>query len=72
VLEAEFILLEPLSPSRRIFISSHSLPPLWFTVSVLQRAAKASGACGGESAENAGVLDLSSEEPNMNDARNCV
>jgi hypothetical protein len=28
VLEAVFILLEPLSPSRRIFIGSHSLPPL--------------------------------------------
>jgi hypothetical protein len=27
VLEAVFILLEPLSPSRRIFIGSHSLPP---------------------------------------------
>jgi hypothetical protein len=37
VLEAVFILLEPPSPSRRIFISSHSLPPLWFAVSVLQR-----------------------------------
>jgi hypothetical protein len=36
VLEAEFILLEPLSPPRRIFIGSHSLPPLWFAVSVLQ------------------------------------
>jgi hypothetical protein len=35
-LEAEFILLEPLSPLRRIFIGSHSLPPLWFVVSVLQ------------------------------------
>jgi hypothetical protein len=36
VLEAVFILLEFLSPSRRIFIGSHSLPPLWFAVSVLQ------------------------------------
>jgi hypothetical protein len=35
VLEAVFILLEPSSPSRRIFIGSHSLPPLWFAVSVL-------------------------------------
>jgi hypothetical protein len=35
VLEALFILLEFLSPSRRIFIGSHSLPPLWFAVSVL-------------------------------------
>jgi hypothetical protein len=34
-LEAVFILLEPLSPSRRIFIGSHSLPPIWFAVSVL-------------------------------------
>jgi hypothetical protein len=36
VLEVVFILLEFLSPSRRIFIGSHSLPPLWFAVSVLQ------------------------------------
>jgi hypothetical protein len=36
VLEAVFILLEFPSPSRRNFIGSHSLPPLWFTVSVLQ------------------------------------
>jgi hypothetical protein len=37
VLEAVFILLESPSPSRRIFIGSHSLPPpLWFAVSVLQ------------------------------------
>jgi hypothetical protein len=35
-LEAVFILLEFPSPSRRIFIGSHSLPPLWFAVSVLQ------------------------------------
>jgi hypothetical protein len=35
VLEALFVLLEFLSPSRRIFIGSHSLPPLWFVVSVL-------------------------------------
>jgi hypothetical protein len=34
--EVVFILLESLSPSRRIFIGSHSLPPLWFVVSVLQ------------------------------------
>jgi hypothetical protein len=27
VLEAVFVLLEPPSPSRRIFIGSHSLPP---------------------------------------------
>jgi hypothetical protein len=27
VLEAVFVLLESLSPSRRIFIGSHSLPP---------------------------------------------
>jgi hypothetical protein len=31
-----FILLEFPSPSRRIFIGSHSLPPLWFAVSVLR------------------------------------
>jgi hypothetical protein len=36
VLEAVFILLEFPSPSRRIFIGSHSLHPLWFAVSVLQ------------------------------------
>jgi hypothetical protein len=36
------------------------------------RAAKASGANGGSGGENAGIVDLSSEEPNMNDARNCV
>jgi hypothetical protein len=35
-LEVVFILLEALSPSRRIFIGSHSLSPLWFVVSVLQ------------------------------------
>jgi hypothetical protein len=38
VLEAVFILFESSSPSRKIFIGSHSLPPLWFTVSVLHRA----------------------------------
>jgi hypothetical protein len=36
VLKAMFILLEFPSRSRRIFIGSHSLPPLWFAVSVLQ------------------------------------
>jgi hypothetical protein len=36
VLETAFILLESPSPSRRIFIGSHSLPPLWFAVSILQ------------------------------------
>jgi hypothetical protein len=36
VLEAVFVLLESPSPYRRIFIGSHSLPPLWFAVSVLQ------------------------------------
>jgi hypothetical protein len=35
-----FVLLEFSSPSRRIFIGSHSLPPLWFAVSVLQFRAK--------------------------------
>jgi hypothetical protein len=35
VLEVVFVLLESSSPSRRIFIGSHSLPPLWFAVSVL-------------------------------------
>jgi hypothetical protein len=37
-LEAVFVLLESLSPSRRIFIGSHSLPPLWFAVSVTTHA----------------------------------
>jgi hypothetical protein len=38
VLEVLFILLEFPSPSRRIFIGSHSPPPLfWFAVSVLHR-----------------------------------
>jgi hypothetical protein len=36
VLEAVFVLLESPSPSRRIFIGSHSLPSLWLSVSVLQ------------------------------------
>jgi hypothetical protein len=33
-----FILLEFPSTTRRIFIGSHSLPPLWFAVSVLHGA----------------------------------
>jgi hypothetical protein len=37
-----------------------------------ERAAKASGTTGGGGGENAGVVDLSSEEPNMNDVSNCV
>jgi hypothetical protein len=37
VLEVVFVLLESTSPSRRIFIGSHSLPPLWFAVLILQR-----------------------------------
>jgi hypothetical protein len=40
VLEAVFVLLEVPSPSRRIFIGSHSLPPLWFAVSVLRHITK--------------------------------
>jgi hypothetical protein len=36
VLEVVFVLLESPSHSRRIFIGSYSLPPLWFAVSVLQ------------------------------------
>jgi hypothetical protein len=39
VLEAAFVLLEFSSPSRRIFIGSQSLPPLWFAISVLHQAA---------------------------------
>jgi hypothetical protein len=38
VLETVFVLLESPSPSRRFFIGSHSLPPLWFAVSVLHNA----------------------------------
>jgi hypothetical protein len=37
VLEVVFVLLESPSPSRKIFIGSHSLPPLWFAVSVLHK-----------------------------------
>jgi hypothetical protein len=37
-----------------------------------ERAAKASGASGGGGGENVGVVDLSSEEPNMNSVRNYV
>jgi hypothetical protein len=37
-----------------------------------ERAVKASGATGGNGGENVGIVDLSSEEPNMNDVRNCV
>jgi hypothetical protein len=37
VLEVVFILLDPPSPSRRIFIGSHSFPHLWFAVSVLHK-----------------------------------
>jgi hypothetical protein len=33
---------------------------------------KASGESGGGGGESAGVVDLSSGEPYMNDARNCV
>jgi hypothetical protein len=36
------------------------------------RAVKASGESGGGSGERTGVVDLSSEAPNMNDARNSV
>jgi hypothetical protein len=33
---------------------------------------KASGEIGGGGGENAGIVDLSSEEPNMNGACNCI
>jgi hypothetical protein len=33
---------------------------------------KVSGATGGGGGENAGIIDLSSEEPNLNGARNYV
>jgi hypothetical protein len=45
VLEAAFVLLESSSPSRRIFIGSHSLPPLWFAVSVLHRVPRTKATC---------------------------
>jgi hypothetical protein len=38
----------------------------------VERAAKASGVSGGGGGEKAHVVDLSSEEPNMNGASNCV
>jgi hypothetical protein len=38
----------------------------------VERVAKASGASGGGSGENADVVDLSSEEPNMNNTCNNV
>jgi hypothetical protein len=37
-----------------------------------ERAAKVSGVSGGGDGENASIVDLSSEEPNMNGACNCV
>jgi hypothetical protein len=37
-----------------------------------ERAAKVSGESGSGSEENAGIVDLSSKEPNMNGVRNCV
>jgi hypothetical protein len=37
-----------------------------------ERAAKVSGASGGGGGENASIVDLSSEEPNMNGACNYV
>jgi hypothetical protein len=37
-MEAVFVLFEYPSPLRRIFIGSHSLPPLWFAASVLHCA----------------------------------
>jgi hypothetical protein len=44
-LEVVFILLEFPSPSRRIFIGSHSLPPLWFAVSVLHHGGRRGLGC---------------------------
>jgi hypothetical protein len=37
-----------------------------------ERAAKVSRESGSGSEENAGIVDLSSKEPNMNGVRNCV
>jgi hypothetical protein len=37
-----------------------------------ERAAKVSEESGDGGGESAAIVDLSSEEPNMNDARNCV
>jgi hypothetical protein len=36
------------------------------------RERTASGATGSGGGENAGIVDLSSKEPNMNGTRNCV
>jgi hypothetical protein len=57
VLEAVFILLEFPSPSRRIFIGSHSLPPLWFALSVLQKESE-------KQSEEKPVEKPSGEKPN--------
>jgi hypothetical protein len=37
-----------------------------------ERAMKASRESGGGDGESVGIVDLSSEEPNMNGVRNCV
>jgi hypothetical protein len=37
-----------------------------------EREAKASRESGGGNGESASIVDLSSEEPNMNNTRNCV
>jgi hypothetical protein len=47
VLEVVFIMLEFPCHSRRIFIGSHSLPPLWFAVSVLHEPPQTSRAYSG-------------------------
>jgi hypothetical protein len=56
VLEALFILLEFLSPSRRIFIGSHSLPP-----SLIRRIGPSSP---GIEADNMAGLMLQKEKKN--------
>jgi hypothetical protein len=52
-----FILLEFPSPSRRIFIGSRSLPPLWFALSVLQKESE-------KRSEEKPVEKPSGEKPN--------
>jgi hypothetical protein len=63
VLEAVFVLLESSSPSRRIFIGSHSLPPLWFAVSVLHGCTRTQSLAGANKGHQAvdEVIKSSSE-----------
>jgi hypothetical protein len=60
VLEAVFILLEFPSPSRRIFIGSHSLPP-----SLVRRFGPSSGPRHWRRADRLRVLDLRQTDDNL-------